>query len=199
MRLLALVFLFTTSLHGEDWTTNDGKVLRNVKVMHYDAATVTVLDQDGGVRIPLINLPATLQRKFDYDPAKARMALAQEDAVELQTKRDLQKQEARRIIRQTSAIIVGVVVNRNSDSSLTIDCRRGTTTSAARAIQSPGTLDAGVYPYSSKQPLSEIIVLFGAHAVPDGHSITVTAWPLGPRDLPEGKIHAFSTKAPKED
>jgi hypothetical protein len=53
-----------------DWTTTDGKTYKNVKVIKQDETSVTILDDDGGAVVPLVNLPNDLQKKFNYDPAK---------------------------------------------------------------------------------------------------------------------------------
>jgi hypothetical protein len=72
------------ALHATDWKTNDGKVYQDVKLMHLDADSVTILYADGGARIPLTKLSPDLQRRFGYDPDAARAAAearAKDDAV----------------------------------------------------------------------------------------------------------------------
>jgi hypothetical protein len=64
--------LFT--LRAEDWTTTDGKTYQDVKVIHADADAVTIIHHDGGGRVPLANLPPAIQKRFNYDPAKAQAA-----------------------------------------------------------------------------------------------------------------------------
>jgi hypothetical protein len=73
---VALIFLalFGASLRAEDWTTSDGKVYRNVTVLKTEPDAVTILYRDGGALIPLANLPADLQKRFNYDPTKAKLA-----------------------------------------------------------------------------------------------------------------------------
>ena len=74
--LLSAVFLAGSflSLRAEDWKTNDGKVYQDVKVVRSEPDAVTILHHDGGGRIPLANLPPDLQKRFHYDPAKAKAA-----------------------------------------------------------------------------------------------------------------------------
>jgi len=74
--LLSLMALFLSSaaLHAEDWTTTDGKVYKDVAVVKTEPDAVTITHHDGGALVPLVNLPADLQKRFNYDPAKAKAA-----------------------------------------------------------------------------------------------------------------------------
>jgi hypothetical protein len=74
--LLAAVTLIlsATSLRAEDWKTADGKVYQDVKVIESEADTVTILHHDGGALVPLANLPPDIQKRFNYDPVKAKVA-----------------------------------------------------------------------------------------------------------------------------
>jgi hypothetical protein len=74
MRLTLLALLLACSVissRAEDWTTRDGKTFRNVTVLSHDDAYVTIMHDDGGGRVALSQLDPTLQKRFDYDPAKA--------------------------------------------------------------------------------------------------------------------------------
>ena len=73
---LALLMLLSCSglLHAEDWTTTDGKVYADVKVIKTEPDAVTVLYRDGGALIPLAKLSPALQKRFNYDPALAQKA-----------------------------------------------------------------------------------------------------------------------------
>jgi hypothetical protein len=54
---------------------NQGReVYANVKVIKSEPDAVTILYRDGGALIPLANLPPDLQKRFKYDPAKAKVA-----------------------------------------------------------------------------------------------------------------------------
>ena len=71
-------------VRAEDWTTKDGKTYESVTVVKLEADEVSILDKDGGARVPLSNLPGDLQKRFNYDPAKAKIAAearAKKDAV----------------------------------------------------------------------------------------------------------------------
>lgn len=94
MRLLPLFLLLAAPLicHAEDWTTADGKTIyKDVKVLSHDTAFVTIMYADGGARVPLRSLPASLQKQFGYDSAKAAAA---EAATVLQDKQQKQQLEA---------------------------------------------------------------------------------------------------------
>ena len=73
---LSLCLLFAGIIHAEDWTTNDGKEYKNVRVLSQTPAYVTILHEDGGGQIPLSNLKPDLQQRFHYSPAAAANYLA---------------------------------------------------------------------------------------------------------------------------
>jgi hypothetical protein len=66
--------LCCSTARAEDWTTSDGKVYQNVTVVKSAPDAVTILYRDGGALVPLAKLPANLQQRFHYDPAKAKIA-----------------------------------------------------------------------------------------------------------------------------
>jgi len=74
--LLAAAWLASpaASLRADDWKTSDGKVYQDVKVIQTQPDAVTILHKDGGALVPLAKLPPDLQKRFNYDPAKARAA-----------------------------------------------------------------------------------------------------------------------------
>lgn len=65
---LLAVWIITSIVHGEDWTTTDGKTYQNVKVVKIDPDAVSILYEDGGVHIFLADLPPILQKRFGYIP-----------------------------------------------------------------------------------------------------------------------------------
>jgi hypothetical protein len=87
MKLVIIFLLFTGApfAYAEDWTATDGTVYKSVTVLSHDAGYVTIIDSDGGGKIPLRLLNAELQKKFGYDAAKAA---ACEAATEAQDKAD---------------------------------------------------------------------------------------------------------------
>lgn len=69
-----VLVLLALPLHAEDWKTTDGKVYQDVKVIKVEDDAVTVIFKDGGALIPLVKLTPDLQKKFSYDPVKAKAA-----------------------------------------------------------------------------------------------------------------------------
>ena len=65
-----------SGLRAEDWTSSDGVVYKDVKIVKIEADCVTVLDSDGGARIELAKLPAEVQKKLGYDLTAASNAAA---------------------------------------------------------------------------------------------------------------------------
>jgi hypothetical protein len=61
---------------AEDWVGIDGKTYSTVKVISHDDGFVTVLDSDGGAKIPLRTLSPQIRARFGYDPKKAAVAEA---------------------------------------------------------------------------------------------------------------------------
>jgi hypothetical protein len=89
--LLALiVILAALPVSAEDWTTSDGKTYQNVKVVRVEDDAVTILTKDGGALVPLFKLSPALQKKFSYDPAKAKIAAAARAAEDAQNAKQLQ-------------------------------------------------------------------------------------------------------------
>jgi hypothetical protein len=72
--VLLVLLAFGVSLRAEDWTTIGGTVYRDVKVLKTEPDAVTIIYRDGGALIPLKLLPDDLQKRFHYDPSKARAA-----------------------------------------------------------------------------------------------------------------------------
>jgi hypothetical protein len=68
-----LVGLFCVTAQAEDWTVN-GKVYPNVKVVKVEDDLVSIT-YDGGIgRLALSDLTQELQKRFNYDPTKAKQA-----------------------------------------------------------------------------------------------------------------------------
>ena len=95
---------------AEDWTTTDGKTYKNVTVIKHDAVTVTILDSDGGASIPISNLPPDIQKRFDYDPAKAHAIIEQQKASEADAaKQRSELSELKKTSKTINAVIVQVL------------------------------------------------------------------------------------------
>jgi len=75
----------------------DGTKYQTVKVIRVEDDAVTILYKDGGALIPLFKLPPSLQKRFNYNPAKAKVAAEArakadaENAKELQAEIELAK------------------------------------------------------------------------------------------------------------
>jgi hypothetical protein len=82
--LLGLVFATTTGACAEDITLNDGTVYKGATILHHDAATATLLYDDGGAAVPMAKLPPDIQKRLDYDPAAAGRQLARDAAADAQ-------------------------------------------------------------------------------------------------------------------
>jgi hypothetical protein len=107
---LFLLGLLLVPLRAEDWTTTDGKTYHNVQVLSSNAAYVTILHEDGGGRIPLSTLSPALQKRFNYDPAKAAPVIAATQVADQQDKTALvaekKKTEAQDAQRQQEAAFI---------------------------------------------------------------------------------------------
>lgn len=94
MRMLffLIIVLGTLPLYaaGESWTTTDGKTYQDVKVVRVEDDAVTILCKDGGALVPITKLPPSLQKRFSYDPAKAKVAAAARSEQEAQNAKQLQ-------------------------------------------------------------------------------------------------------------
>lgn len=87
--LLTIFFLGGMLLRAEDWTTIDGKVYHQIKVIKVEPDAVTILYEDGGALVPLIMLPQELQKKFNYDAATAKAAADARQQADLENARAL--------------------------------------------------------------------------------------------------------------
>src|SRR5277367_380346 len=70
------VILMMVQAHAVDWVTTDGKLYQNVSVIKVEDDAVTILHKNGGALVPLDKLPPDLQKRFHYDPVKAKIAAA---------------------------------------------------------------------------------------------------------------------------
>lgn len=98
---------------AEDWTTNDGQIYHAVKVVSHDDAYVTVLYSDGGARIPLRTLASDLQKRFNYDAAKAA---AQEASMVAADKREREAVLAQQTAARQAAQVPAPAVQPQSPS-----------------------------------------------------------------------------------
>ena len=75
-----LLALSVAVVRAEDWTTVDGNTYKNVRVLSHDDGYVTILDDDGGAKIMLSELPSSIRVRFGFDPAKACACVAASEA-----------------------------------------------------------------------------------------------------------------------
>jgi hypothetical protein len=75
---LALVFVFinTSLLRSEDWTTTNGTTYKDVTIVHVDLTAVTINDADGTAVISLSKLPQEIQQKLGSMPVVATASSA---------------------------------------------------------------------------------------------------------------------------
>ena len=72
--LILIAVLWALPAYAETWTTTDGKTYVDVKVIRVEDDAITILYKDGGALVPLFKLPPPLQKRFSYDPVKAKIA-----------------------------------------------------------------------------------------------------------------------------
>lgn len=88
--ILAMVLL-TFPLHADTtWTTTDGTVYENVQVIRVEDDAITIIFKDGGALIPIFKLPPSLQKKYSYDPVKAKIAADARAKADAENARQLQ-------------------------------------------------------------------------------------------------------------
>jgi hypothetical protein len=87
------IVLTTVRVQADDWYLNDGRIYRDVLVIKVEDDAVTILDSSGGALIPLDKLPDFLQKKFHYDPVKAKIAAQARAKREAADARALQKEK----------------------------------------------------------------------------------------------------------
>jgi hypothetical protein len=97
MKILFLLFALMIPAMAEDWTVC-GKTYHNVTVSDSNDSTVSVMYDGGMGRLNLSDLPPDLQKRFNYDPVKAKTAAkaeADKTAEATQETLDAAQQEAK--------------------------------------------------------------------------------------------------------
>lgn len=109
MKMIVFFLLTGACIHADNWTISDGTTYKNVHVLSHDDAYVTILDSDGGGKIPLRVLSPDLQKKFGYDATRAKAAEAVEDAQDKANRAALQsaweKQQEAKQAQQQQAVV----------------------------------------------------------------------------------------------
>jgi hypothetical protein len=90
--LLFFIAISISTASAEDWTTTDGVVYQDVKVIKIEADAVTILYRDGGLLLPLNKLPPELQKRLNYDAEMAKAAQKRRDDLEKASAAALQKE-----------------------------------------------------------------------------------------------------------
>jgi hypothetical protein len=147
--LIVLAALFAVSglsLWAEDWKTIDGKVYQNVTVLHVEPDAVTILHKDGGALVPLELLPDDLQKRFHYDPAKAKAAADQRmqqeiaDARALRAEREQLANQRRTEDEETARAADSSVGNNPGAASAPVAASSSTHHSMDELVNSTGSL-----------------------------------------------------------
>jgi hypothetical protein len=100
--LLIPFALTVLPVSGEDWTTTDGKSYKSVTVVKVEADAVTILDSDGGALVPLQSLPSDLQKRFHYDPTKAKAAAQARKSDDIRSEQAMDKEVAQKQVQGAS-------------------------------------------------------------------------------------------------
>jgi len=80
IRLLIALSMSVVMVYADDIRTNDGTVYKNAKITSHTPADVTIMHQSGIGHVPLSEMPAEVQRQFNYDPEKSAQYRAAEIA-----------------------------------------------------------------------------------------------------------------------
>ncbi len=88
----AMFFAAISRADRQTIITVDGKRFEKAHVTEVTPATATIVHATGVARVSLADLPADLQKKFGYDPAKAQVWLAEQAKAE-QARRDREAAE----------------------------------------------------------------------------------------------------------
>jgi hypothetical protein len=96
---ILIIGLSTNLACAEDWTTTDGTVYQDVRVIKIEADAVTILYRDGGLLLPLNKLPPDLQKRLNYDAQMAKAAAKQRADLEKSSAKALQAE-----IEETDAL-----------------------------------------------------------------------------------------------
>ncbi len=95
MRISAsILFLASIALAtADDWTASDGTIYKGVKVLSHDDGYVTIMDSDGGGKVPLRLLSPDLQKQFGFNAAKAAACEAATVALDKADRQALVKEQ----------------------------------------------------------------------------------------------------------
>ncbi len=87
---MAVMVLVALPVFAEDWTTTDGKKYEDVRIVKVEDDAITVIYKEGGALIAMTKLPPELQKRFSYDPVKAKAAADARAKADASNAKDLQ-------------------------------------------------------------------------------------------------------------
>jgi hypothetical protein len=110
MNPLLILILTSVSLLAEDITLSDGTVYKEATIISSDPSTAKITHESGVARIPLERLPAPLQQRLGYDPAKAEVFKQEQGKLALDKKISDSKAQVEKLI-DDSALEVSVSIS----------------------------------------------------------------------------------------
>jgi hypothetical protein len=170
MKAILLLLILCLPIRAEDWTVK-GKVYPGVKVLKVDADTVSFLDSEGGATLEISDLPVELQKRFDYDPAKAAIA-AKIKSDELKAEDAAYRQSVERQQHMASALKASSIINQVLPNGFigSIMLKDGQLDTCFIKCDSKGMIDgqmwsglvlpAGTFSYSDVQGGSQTVAQF---------------------------------------
>jgi len=183
----------TTILHAEDWTTTDGKVYQGVAVVKAEPDAVTIVHHDGGALVPLSKLSPDLQKRFNYDPAKAKVAAEARAQAAAENAKKLQAEMNQAQLQKQAAIVAADPRVRNGTITLASMAADDTTAPSASSASTPtGPTDPSHHTTDQLVDISKR--LRDDHPDDSHHSITfltLVAHDLGP-DFSDPAHHSTS-------
>jgi S1-C subfamily serine protease len=107
IQLLGVTIALATFLRADDIQTLDGKVYKDVKILSKTSTAISILYQDGGAQIAVINLPPELQKKYGFDPLTAKKN-ADDEAARLA--KQAQEEKAAAALERASLMVTGHII-----------------------------------------------------------------------------------------
>ncbi len=192
---LVLFIASTLSVFAEDTidsiTTTDGMVYKSVTIMSTDPAGIHIVHEGGAASIPFSKLPVDIQKKYNYDPEKARAFIkaeaAKAQAVKAAEAAKAKQKAAEDHLKSLQFIVIGSVLQKPSDGLL-VDCVRFT----------PGVV------YDPKEIFGQVFIKnyekYNKAVV--GDEINVTVYEDGTYSYKDESgtaqtVHAYNTKLPE--
>jgi thiol-disulfide isomerase/thioredoxin len=166
MRISWLAFgvLVMARVTAADLTTRDGQVYHNYRVIDHDIGYITIMDSDGGGKIPLSNLPADLQKQYGYDPAKSDAFVKQDTEADRQARAAVTQAQAAQQIESAQQAATA----QRAEAAATA---AGASRPASAPSISADSMPAQLSPFASKFANDLVTVQNGAFQDPDLHPL----------------------------